>query len=101
VIGTATAVFWSLTLILSAIGEAAQGVLWWSLEGALLAALVITSSVGVAIAWRRARLGGGVVAVGGLALCIFAFVTAGFNKGLAMAVSGGPFLVAGALFLAS
>jgi len=53
------------------------------------------------IAWRDERLGGMVVVAGALALSVFAYVTAGHNKALAVLVSGIPFLVSGVLFLAS
>lgn len=100
-IGTLAAVFWPLALLASAIGEMIGGEFERSLEGAMLAALVIVAVVGVIIAWRREVIGGAIAVIAGVALCIFAYVTAGFNQGFAMAVSGGPFLLAGALFLAS
>ena len=58
------------------------------------------ASMGVVIAWRREAIGGAIAVIAGVALCIFAYVTAGAREGLAMAVSGGPFLLAGVLFLA-
>lgn len=73
----------------------------WTLEGAILSGLVIIAVLGVIIAWWREGLGGTVVVIGAIALSIFAYVTARFNKIWAMLISGGPFLVAGILFLAS
>ena len=49
-IGTLAAVFWPLALLASAIGEMVGGEFERSLEGAMLAALVIVAVVGVVIA---------------------------------------------------
>jgi hypothetical protein len=70
-----------------------------SMEGAVLAGLMGTTILGVLIAWWKERIGGTIVVVGAVALCVFAYVTAGHNKVLAVLVSGGPFLVAGILHL--
>jgi hypothetical protein len=72
-----------------------------SLEGALLAGLMGVAILGTLVAWWREGIGGSILVAGGVALCIFAYVSAGHNKGFAVLVSGAPFLVAGALFLAS
>jgi hypothetical protein len=45
------------------------------------------------VTWRR-RL-----AVSGAALCVFAWISAGHSKWLAVLVSGVPFLVAGVMLL--
>lgn len=71
-----------------------------SLQGAMLAGLVIIAVLGVLIAWWREGIGGTVMVIGAVALSTFAYVTAGRNKVFAMLISGGPFLVAGMLFLA-
>ena len=99
-IGTLASAFWLFALGANGISDALSGRGAPSLEGIGLGSLVVLSVVGVALAWRRERLGGAVASVGGIALCIFAFFSAGHNKGYAMLVSGGPFLVAGLLFLA-
>jgi len=72
----------------------------WTLEGAVLAGLVLVAAVGVALAWWREGTGGTVVTAAGIALSIFAYVSAGHNKWFAVLVAGGPFLASGALFLA-
>jgi len=71
-----------------------------SRQGAMLAGLVIFAVLGVLIAWWREGVGGTVVVIGAIALGTFAYVTAGRNKVWAMLITGGPFLVAGILFLA-
>ena len=101
VLGTLAAVFWSLTLTISAIGEIAQGEFQWSLEGLLLAVLALAAVLSVAIAWRREKTGGIALVASGLAFITFGYLSAGHNKAFAMLISGGPFLVAGILFLAS
>lgn len=100
-IGSLAGTFWLLALITSAIAEAISGHSPWSLEGAVLAGLVITAALGVLIAWWREGIGGTIVVIGGVALSTFAYFTAGHNKGLAVLVSGVPFLVSGIMFLAS
>jgi hypothetical protein len=72
-----------------------------SLQGAILAVLGITTVLGVLIAWRWERIGGTIVVIGAIALSTFGYITAGRYKVWVALFSGGPFLVAGALFLAS
>jgi len=99
-IGSLVGAFWLLSLIASLIVEVIGGRTPWSLEGAILAGLVIITALGVLIAWRREGIGGTIVAIGAIALGTFAYITARFNKVWAMLITGGPFLVAGTLFLA-
>jgi hypothetical protein len=70
-------------------------------EGALLGVLIVANVAGVVLAWWRGRLGGIVLILAGAALCVFAYLSAGHNKGFAVLVSGAPFLLAGVLILAS
>jgi hypothetical protein len=72
-----------------------------SLQGAILAGLGTTTVLGVLIAWWRERIGGTIVVIGAIALSTFGYITAGRNKVWVMLFTGGPFLVAGILFLAS
>ena len=73
----------------------------WTLESTIMAGLIVASALGVLIAWWREGIGGVVVVVCAVAYSTFAYVVAGHNKALAVSVSGGPFLLAGLLFLAS
>ncbi len=86
-----------LILIASAIFDPTP----WSLEGAMLAGLVIFAVLGILISWWREGIGGTVVLIGAVALGTFAYVTAGRNKVWAMLITGGPLLVTSLLFLAS
>jgi len=72
-----------------------------SLQGAILGGLGITTVLGVLIAWRWERIGGTIVVIGAIALGIFGYITAGRYKVWVALFSGGSFLVAGVLFLAS
>jgi len=54
--------------------------------------------VGVAVAFRRPRLGGRLLLLSGALFSLFALATAGRNEVFAAAVSGGPFIVSGVLF---
>ena len=72
----------------------------WTLEDAIMAGLVITSALGVLIAWWREGIGGTILVICAAAHSTFAYVVAGHNKGFAMLISGGPFLLIGSLFLA-
>ncbi len=96
-IGSLAAALWLFVGIVSGISEPGPP----TLEGVILAGLIVTSALAVALAWWRGSIGGIVVIACGAAFSTFAYFTAGHNKGLAMLISGGPFLVAGILFLAS
>ena len=72
----------------------------WTLEDMIMAGLVTTSALGVLIAWWREGIGGTILVICAAAHSTFAYVVAGHNKALAMLISGGPFLLIGALFLA-
>jgi hypothetical protein len=100
-IASLAAVFWVFSLTASFIGEVISDSFTWSPEGAILGGLMIVSVFGVLIAWRRERIGGVILVLCGLALCVFAYVTAGHNKAFAILVSGVPFFVPGVLFLLS
>ena len=73
----------------------------WTLESAIMAGFMITSGLGVLIAWRREGIGGAILVIYALMFSTFAYFSAGRNKGFAMLVSGGPFLLVGILFLAT
>lgn len=96
-LGSLAGAYWAVALV----AEAIWGDTPASLEGAVLGVLVGATVLGVALAWRWEGLGGMIVVVGAIALGIFAYFTAGRNRPLAISVTGGPFLVAGVLFLAS
>jgi hypothetical protein len=95
--GSSVAAFWLLMGVLSGIIEPGP----WSLESAIMAGLIVTSALAVLVAWWREGIGGTMVVVCAVAHSVFAYVASGHNRGLAMLISGGPFLVIGILFLAS
>ncbi|MBA7634240.1 MAG: hypothetical protein KAV97_03135 [Actinomycetia bacterium] len=102
ILGSISGAFWVLALTLSTIMESRLGVEPTpeaKLEGTILGCLVAVVVIGVIIAWFREGIGGLIVVIGGIVLSIFAYITAGHNKVLAMASSGIPFLIAGILFL--
>ncbi len=102
ILGSISGAFWVLALTLSTIMESKLGVEPTpeaKLEGTILGCLVAVVVIGVIIAWFREGIGGLIVVIGGIVLSIFAYITAGHNKVLAMASSGIPFLIAGILFL--
>lgn len=72
-----------------------------SLEGLLLTIMIIGISIGFVLAWLKMRIGEIILITGGTILSIFAYITAGRCKWLAISVSGVPFLVSGILFLIS
>ena len=71
------------------------------IEGTILGALVIIGITGIVIAWWREGIGGTIVTIAAIALSVFAFVTAGRMKIIAVLFAGGPFLLVGILFLIS
>ena len=93
-LGTLTSIFWVFSLGAHAIvgDEELTG------EGALLGFLVLVCVTGVIIGWFKERTGGIVTIAGGLALCVFAYISAGHNEWIAVLVSGAPFLLSGVLF---
>lgn len=97
IIGTIASVFWIVVLVLSAFTES-EPVTW---EGVLLFLLVAGASTGIAISYRRLRMGTHVVLTFAFLLGIFAIASAGHNHWLAVLISAGPFIVAGVLFLLS
>ena len=72
----------------------------WPLEGTMLAGLLIITVLGVLIAWSREGIGGTLLVVGAIVLGAFSYVTAEHGKVWTVLLMGGPFLVAGILFLA-
>jgi hypothetical protein len=96
-LGTLSGAWW----LLSGVAHLSGGREPWTAEGALLGVLIVTCATGVVLAWWRARLGGVVLTLAGAALCVFAYITAGHNKGLAVLVSGAPFFLAGILLCMS
>lgn len=99
--GVIVSVFWLSTLITSAIGETLGSQLRLTLEGVLLTILVVTSTIGVGIAWKYPLNGGKITIISSLFLCIFAYFSAGHNRMFAVAVSGLPFFLVGILFIQS
>ena len=97
VAGTLVAGYWLLDCIFSGMNDPTP----WGREYTILACLIVASFLGVAIAWWREGLGGAVVLGCAVAHSTFAYFAAGHSRGLAMLVSGGPFFLIGALFLAS
>ena len=95
--GSLVAAFWLLMGVLAGIVEPGP----WSLESAIMAGLIVTSALAVLVAWWREGIGGTMVVICAVAHSVFAYVASGHNRGLAMLISGGPFLVIGILFLAS
>ncbi len=73
----------------------------WTRESTIIALLVLGGASGVLTGWRRERIGGMILVIVGLAFSTFAYLSAGRNKGYAVLVSGGPFLIIGLLFLAA
>jgi hypothetical protein len=96
-VGSLPALGWVSVGLVSALLEREP----WTRESAWMVLLISVLTLAVLLAWRREKLGGALLVVGAVAFGLFAYVTAGRNKGYAMLVSGGPFLLSGALFLAA
>lgn len=71
----------------------------WTFEDRMMAGLTTVCLASILIAWFREGVGGALLILCGVAHSTFAYFAAGHNIPLAMAISGGPFLVLGALFL--
>lgn len=96
-LGSLAAAGWLFVVVASAFDEPGPV----TLEGGIVAALALVAAVSVGIAWWREGLGSALVIASALAYMVFAYLSAGQRRGMAMATSGGPFLVAGILFGAS
>lgn len=68
-----------------------------TLEGGLLAALVLFNVTGAILGWWREAAGTKILLIGGIALSVFSIIAAGRNRALAVAISGLPFLLSGVL----
>lgn len=100
--GTTVASFWGLTLLLHAVGDAQEIANEpFMIEGLVLSLLVIAAVLATVHAWTYEFHGGIALLVVGMALAVFALMTAGRNHWFAVAVSGLPFVVSGMLFLGS
>lgn len=95
--GALIASLWLLVAILSLIYEQEHG----GIESTIMALLIVSSILGVIIAWLRELEGGLIILVVAIAHSIFALVESGHNAGFAVLISGGPFFVIGSLFIAT
>lgn len=72
-----------------------------TVESAVVAIMIVLATISVVIAWLRTGIGGAILLAFGVIFSISAYFMAGGRRGFAMAVSGGPFIGFGALFLTS
>ena len=98
VIGAIGAVMWAIPLVAGVVtGDSSEdGEL---LESLGVAVLAIANIGAVVLAFRRQRQGGMLLLATGGLFSIFGIATAGRNHWLAALVSGGPFILSGALFI--
>jgi len=68
-------------------------------QGVVLVGLILVTVLTALAALRWPRIGGTTIVIGAIALGIFAYITAQQNRIIAAVVLGGPFLLAGILFL--
>jgi uncharacterized membrane protein YGL010W len=94
-IGTIVVLFWLLIAVGYGITEPSK----MTLDDMIMAVLVAGTTVGVALSWINEKTGGIITLLFGLAHSAYALIEAGHNQGLAMLVSGGPFILVGMLFL--
>ncbi|RMF69345.1 MAG: hypothetical protein D6743_01960 [Calditrichaeota bacterium] len=96
-VGSLAAASWLFVIIAGAVAKEEP----WTSESTVLTVLGAASALGVLIAWRKEGLGGLLLVACGIAGNIFGWIAAGRNKAVAMLVTGGPFVVAGLLFIGS
>lgn len=96
-IGSLVASFW---VVIGAAGAVAGGEPWTG-ESAMMVTLIVSSALAVLLAWRWEGVGGALILACGIAHSLFAYVSAGHNRGLAIMFAGGPLMIAGLLFLGS
>lgn len=95
-VGLIASIYWSVPIIGGLISDNKED---FSLEGFILVVLIFLIILGFILAWFEKRIGGSIMVIGSIALCVFAYLTAGHNKALAVLSSGIPFLLSGVLFL--
>jgi len=88
-LGTLAAAWW----VLAGVGHGLAGDEPWTAESTVLVVLVAVNVLGVILAWWRERLGWIVLVVGGAAMCVFAWVSAGARIGRAVPGLGYPVVV--------
>lgn len=96
-VGGLAALLWTAALIASAVLEDPTAV---SIEGYVLASLILAASAGVLTAFRAQKAGGLLALSAGAALVGFALLTARSNHSYAVLAAGVPFIVSGWLFIA-
>ena len=99
--GLVISISWITFLIATGIREHQNGVTIFTLKSILLGILILTSTIGVGIAWINPELGGKVTIISSLFLCIFAYFAAGSFRFFAVTVSGIPFFLVGLLSIQS
>ena len=95
-LGTLIASFWLIIFTLAIIHEPSPP---RDPESIIMTTLIVSSIIVVVIAWFHEILGGILLIVVAVAHSVFAFLSAGHNKGFAVLISGSPFLVIGFLFV--
>lgn len=94
-IGTIVVLFWLLIAVGYGITEPSQ----MTLDDMIMVVLVAGTTLGLTLSWINEKTGGIITLLFGLAHSTYALVEAGHNQGLAMLISGGPFILVGILFL--
>ena len=94
-LGTFFAGSWLIIDILSGIMDDSS----WTWQSAVLTILILASCIGAATAWFREGIGSAILIGTGVAHSTLAYIESGHNKVPAALFTGGPFLIAGLLYL--
>ena len=97
IFATIAAGVWLFAMIMQVVVGLQKGQDVLTLEGGLLAALVLVNIAGTVLGWGRKAAGIRILIIGGLALSVFSIIAAGRNRALSVAISGLPFLLSGIL----
>jgi len=92
---------WALIMLDIILCEVIVGCITITWETGFLVFLVATSLLSVVLAWHREDIGGVAMLLWGLVLTMIAYATSRPYEIVSMLATGIPFMVAGALFLAS
>ena len=98
VVGVVAVALWIMIFVGGLLAENSEPL---TVESYLMIALSAAGTVGIVWAFVAERIGAIITLIVGVAFSIFALATAGQNAWIAVLFAGGPFLVAGALFLGS
>jgi len=95
IFGTIIVAFWLMMGFGYALTDSEEP---FTYESAIITTLIIITTIGIIVAWRKEKAGAIILVISGLTMSVFAAFAAGHNHLYAILVSGLPFIITGILF---